>query len=139
MSGEGHHVIDLDDDQSIDEFLEELGKLREQKQTSSSVQSLFAPTHINADEGNVEQGLAKLVLSLIELLRQLLEKQALRRMESGTLTDDEIERLGVTFMKLQQRITELKESFGLEDEDLNIDLGPLGNLLEDQRTRRPPE
>jgi hypothetical protein len=139
MSGDGHHVIDLDDDQSIDEFLEELGKLREQKQTSSSVQSLIAPTHINADEGNVEQGLAKLVLSLIELLRQLLEKQALRRMESGTLSDDEIERLGVTFMKLQQRITELKESFGLEDEDLNIDLGPLGYLLEDQRTRRPPE
>jgi hypothetical protein len=87
------------------------------------------PDRINADPKNVEKGLAKLVLTLIDLLRQLMERQAIRRMEGGSLTDDEIERLGQTFMKLQQRIEELKTTFGLEGEDLNINLGPLGKLL----------
>jgi hypothetical protein len=58
-----------------------------------------------------------------------MERQALRRMEQGTLSDDEVERLGETFMKLEQRMNELKEHFGLEDRDLNLDLGPLGDLL----------
>jgi len=62
-------------------------------------------------------------------LRQLMERQALRRMEDGTLDDDEVERLGRTFMALSERIDELKRVFGLEDEDLNLNLGPLGNLL----------
>jgi hypothetical protein len=87
------------------------------------------PTRVNADPQNVERGLAQLVLTLIELLRQLMERQAIRRMEAGTLTDDEIERLGQTFMRLQQRMEELKQTFGLADKDLNIDLGPLGKLL----------
>ena len=87
------------------------------------------PSRINADPQNVERGLAQLVLTLIELLRQLMERQAIRRMEAGTLTDDEVERLGQTFMLLQQRMEELKRAFGLEDKDLNIDLGPLGKLL----------
>lgn len=87
------------------------------------------PTRVNADPQNVERGLAQLVLTLIELLRQLMERQAIRRMDAGTLTDDEIERLGQTFMRLQQRMEELKKSFGLADKDLNIDLGPLGKLL----------
>jgi hypothetical protein len=69
------------------------------------------------------------VLTLIELLRQLLEHQALRRMEGGSLSDEEIERLGQTFIKLEARMGELKQTFGLEDEDLNLNLGPLGNLL----------
>lgn len=87
------------------------------------------PRRINADQQNVEQGLAKLVLTLIELLRRLLEKQAIRRMEGGSLTDDEIERLGDTFLKLEQKMAELKTTFGLQDEDLNLNLGPLGDLM----------
>ena len=87
------------------------------------------PRRVDTDPERVEKGLAQLVLTLIELLRQLMERQALRRMEGGTLTDDEIERLGETFMKLAQRMEELKAEFGLEDRDLNLDLGPLGTLL----------
>ena len=87
------------------------------------------PRHINADPEGVERGLAKLVLTLIELLRQLLERQALKRMEGGSLTDEEIEKLGTTFQKLQARMEELKQIFGLEDEDLNLNLGPLGDLM----------
>jgi hypothetical protein len=87
------------------------------------------PGRINADPEGVQRGLAKLVLTLIELLHQLMERQALRRMEAGSLSDEEIERLGETFLKLGQRMEELKIAFGLEDEDLNLNLGPLGNLL----------
>jgi uncharacterized protein YjiS (DUF1127 family) len=87
------------------------------------------PGRINADPENVEKGLAQLVLTLVELLRQLMERQALRRMEDGTLSDDEIDRLGETFMKLEQRMEELKQHFELEDGDLNLNLGPLGDLL----------
>src|SRR3954452_11702357 len=84
---------------------------------------------INADRESLEKGLAQLVLTLVELLRQLMERQALRRIEGGSLTPDEVERLGETFMLLEQRMDELKEAFGLEDEDLNLDLGPLGQLM----------
>jgi len=84
---------------------------------------------VNADPERVEKGLAQLVLTLVELLRQLMERQALRRMEAGTLTDEQIERLGETFMKLEARMQELKQHFELEDRDLNLNLGPLGNLL----------
>lgn len=87
------------------------------------------PRRINADQENVEQGLAKLVLTLIELIRRLLEKQAIRRMEGGSLTDEEIERLGETFLKLEGKMAELKDTFGLQDEDLNLNLGPLGDLM----------
>jgi len=87
------------------------------------------PRRVDADPEKVERGLAQLVLTLIELLRQLMERQALRRMEQGTLTDDEVERLGETFMKLAERMEELKDEFGLRDEDLNLNLGPLGNLM----------
>jgi uncharacterized protein YjiS (DUF1127 family) len=87
------------------------------------------PSRVNADPETVERGLAQLVLTLIELLRQLMERQALRRMDAGSLTDDEIERLGQTFMRLAERMDELKEHFGLRDEDLNLNLGPLGDLL----------
>ena len=84
---------------------------------------------VNADRENLERGLAQLVLTLIELLRQLLERQALRRIDGGSLSPEEVERLGETFMLLEQRMEELKEAFGLEDEDLNLDLGPLGQLM----------
>jgi len=86
---------------------------------------------INADQTSVEQGLAKLVLSLIELVRRLLEKQAIRRIEAGSLTEDEIERMGETFLKLEEKMAELKATFGLQDEDLNLNLGPLRELVSD--------
>lgn len=92
-------------------------------------QAARLPQRIDADPENVERGLAKLVLTVIELLRQLMERQAMHRVEAGTLSDDEIERLGVTFARLQQRMEELKAAFGLEGEELNLDLGPLGNLM----------
>jgi hypothetical protein len=87
------------------------------------------PRRINADGERVERGLAQLVLTLIELLRQLLERQALRRVEGGTLSEAEIERLGEALMRLESRMEELKREFGLRDEDLNLDLGPLGRLV----------
>lgn len=87
------------------------------------------PSKVDADPKNVEKGLAKLVLTLIDLLRRLMERQAVRRMEGGSLTDEQIEQIGQTFLKLNQRMEELKRTFGLEGEDLNIDLGPLGKLM----------
>ena len=86
------------------------------------------PDRINADPEHVEQGLARLVLTVIELLREVLEHQAIRRMDGGTLTEEEIERLGMALLKLNHRMGELKTTFGLTDADLNIDLGPLGRL-----------
>jgi hypothetical protein len=87
------------------------------------------PGRLNADPEGLEKGLAQLVLTVIELLRQLMERQALRRIEGGSLTDEEVERLGRTFLALSERMEELKDVFGLEDKDLNLNLGPLGNLL----------
>lgn len=87
------------------------------------------PPRIKTDPENVEQGLAKLVLTLVELLRKLMEKQVLHRIERGTLTDEEIERIGLTLMRLEEKLEEIMQIFGLEGEELNIDLGPLGNLM----------
>ncbi len=84
---------------------------------------------IDANPTNVEKGMAKLVLTLVELIRKLLEKQAMRRVEGGSLTDEEIERIGETLMKLENKMEELKEVFGLKDEELNLNLGPLGDLM----------
>ena len=81
------------------------------------------------DSSKVEQGLAKLVLTIIELLRQLMERQAMRSVENDSLTDEQLEELGLTLMRLEEKMEELKIIFGLENEDLNIELGPLGKLL----------
>ncbi|WP_062982479.1 gas vesicle protein K [Nocardia anaemiae] len=86
---------------------------------------------IDTDPESVERGLVTLVLTLVELLRQLMERQALRRVDAGDLTDTQIERIGTTLMLLEQRMDELRDHFGLSPEDLNIDLGPLGKLLPD--------
>lgn len=88
------------------------------------------PGRIECSPENIEQGLAKLVLSLIELLHQLLERQAIRRMEGGSLTDQQVEEMGEALMKLEAKINELAANFGLTPADLNLDLGPLGRLVE---------
>jgi hypothetical protein len=87
------------------------------------------PQRLDASADDIEAGLARLVLTLVEFLRQVLEHQAVRRMEGGTLSDEEIENVGLALMRLQERLDEIKTVFGLEGEDLNIDLGPLGRLL----------
>lgn len=84
---------------------------------------------VNADPESTERSLVSLVLTVVELLRQLMEKQALRRVDRGDLTDEQIEAVGLTLMRLEERMDELVEHFDLTREDLNIDLGPLGPLL----------
>ena len=85
-------------------------------------------SRVNIDPEKVEQGLVKLVLVLVELLRQLLERQAIRRMDAGTLTGEETDRLGTTLMRLEEKVKELQEHFQIDD--LNINLGPLGILID---------
>ncbi|MEI7706738.1 MAG: gas vesicle protein K [Chlorobium sp.] len=103
---------------SIGEIKEELEKIQYGNQG-----------RINATPENVESGLAKLVLTLIELIRKLMEKQAMRRIEGDSLTEEEIENLGETLMKLENKMDELKKIFNLTDKDLNLNLGPLGDLI----------
>ena len=88
-----------------------------------------SPGRIALGSDDAKNGLAKLVLTLVELIRQLLERQAIRRMESGSLNHEQTEKLGVTFMQLSEQMQDLKKQFHLEDEELNLDLGPLGKLL----------
>ena len=103
---------------SPEEFIEEIERAQN-----------VLPKKIDANPKTVEKGLAKLVLTLIELIRKLLEKQAMRRVEAGSLSDEEIERVGETLMKLENKMDELKGIFGLKDEELNLNLGPLGDLM----------
>jgi hypothetical protein len=84
---------------------------------------------ITMDPESVERGLVGLVLTIVELLRQLMERQAVRRIEQGDLSDEQIEKLGLTLLALEERMDELRDHFGLTPDDLNIDLGPLGPLL----------
>ncbi|HSH46124.1 MAG TPA: gas vesicle protein K [Longimicrobiales bacterium] len=87
------------------------------------------PERIDASPEDIEAGVGKLVLTLIEFLRQVLEHQAVRRMEGGGLSDEEMERLGLALMRLEERLDEIRDTFGIDRDDLNIDLGPLGQLL----------
>ncbi|MBO3746917.1 gas vesicle protein K [Streptosporangiaceae bacterium NEAU-GS5] len=84
---------------------------------------------IEADREAVERDLSRLVLTLVELVRQLMERQCVRRMERGDLSDDQVEVLGLTLMRLEEAMNELCDRFDLSPSDLNIDLGPLGPLL----------
>lgn len=84
---------------------------------------------VEVDRDGVEKGLASLVLTIVELLRQLMERQALRRVDQGDLTDEQVDRIGTTLMALEEQMDRLREHFGLSPEDLNLDLGPLGSLL----------
>jgi hypothetical protein len=87
------------------------------------------PKRIDADPEKLDAGLARLVLTLVEFLRQVLEHQAVRRLDAGTLSAEEEERLGMAFLRLRDRMVELRTTLGLKEEDLNLDLGPLGRLL----------
>jgi hypothetical protein len=88
------------------------------------------PRRLETDPESVERDLFRLVLTIIELVRQLMEKQALRRVDEGDLTDEQVEGLGLGLMHLERAMEDLKERYGLTTADLNIDLGPLGSLLE---------
>ena len=94
----------------------------------SQVETSATPRRVHADPEDVERGLAQLVLQIVELLRDVMERQALRRLEAGGLSDDQIDRLGETLMLLDRRLTELRDLFGISPEDLIINLGPLGRL-----------
>ena len=87
------------------------------------------PSRIDVNAEGVEQGLAQLVLTLVEFLRQLLERQPVRRMEGGRLSDEEVERVGLALMRLEEKVHQLADQLGLRPSDLNINLGPLGDLL----------
>ena len=87
------------------------------------------PSRLEADAADIEAGVARLVLTLVELLRQVLEHQAVRRLEGGSLSDEQVEQLGLALLRLQDRMVEIRQVFGLEQADLNIDLGPLGKLI----------
>lgn len=98
---------------------------------SSLAQSVHAQPRLNVDPANVRRGLGQLVLTLVKLLHELLERQAIRRIEGGGLTDQQVEDLGTTLMLQAQEIRRLQQEFALSDADLNLDLGPLGRLLRD--------
>ena len=102
--------------------------LRDELATQLAAGARALPDRINADPERVEQGLARLVLTVIEVVRKVLEHQAVRRMDGGDLTAEEVERLGLTLLRLDERMQQMKGVFGLTDEDLQIDLGPLGRL-----------
>jgi Gas vesicle protein K len=91
------------------------------------------PRRLETEPETVARDLVGLMLTIVELIRQLMERQALRRVDAGDLSDDQIERLGVGLMRLEEAMTELREHFGLTAADLNLDLGPLGRLLPDAR------
>ncbi|HET9777208.1 MAG TPA: gas vesicle protein K, partial [Gemmatimonadaceae bacterium] len=110
------------------QVVESLEAPREAPVTPLETVAEALPPRLNTDPENVENGLAKLVLTLIEVLRKVLEHQAVRRMEGGHLSDAEIEKLGVALLRLNDRMQDMKGIFGLTDDDLQIDLGPLGKL-----------
>jgi len=112
------NIKDLDNINNSEEFLEDISNLNNSYKN-----------RLNADPEKVQQGLAKLVLTLIELLRRLMEKQAMRRIENNTVDDEEIEKLGEAFMKLEEKMIEIRDAFDLTEEDLNLNLGPLGDLM----------
>jgi hypothetical protein len=87
------------------------------------------PQRLETDPESVQRDLMRLVLTIIELVRQLMEKQALRRLDEGSLSDDQVDALGEGLMHLAEAMRDLREQFGLTQEDLNLDLGPLGKLL----------
>ena len=106
--------------------LEEVESLR---QEIERLRQAGGPPRWNADPEDVRRSVVKLVLTLVEFIRQLLERQAIRRMEGNTLTDEETEAIGLALMRLEETIKELGAQFGIAPEELNLDLGPIGKLV----------
>jgi hypothetical protein len=112
---------------SPEQVAEAVSELKKQLATAG----VSGAQRVDCSGETVEQGLAKLVLGLIELLRRLMERQAIRRMQGGSLSEPQIEEMGSALMKLEQKLHEMAAQFGLRPEDLNLDLGPLGKLLDE--------
>ena len=104
----------------------ELDDLRQQLQRTAQAQS---PLRWNADPDDVQRSVAQLVLTLVEFVRRLLERQSIRRMEAGTLTDRQVEDVGRALMQLEETVRDIAAKFGIPPEDLNLELGPLGKLI----------
>jgi hypothetical protein len=113
---ENQAVIDI---REVESLREEIARLR----------ASGAPPRWNADPDDVRRSVAKLVLTLVDAIRQLLERQAIRRLDAGTLTEQETEDVGMALMRLEEAIREIGGQFGLSPEDLKLDLGPLGKLV----------
>ena len=105
--------------------VEELEDLRREIEQAAA----GGPLRWNADPADVQRSVAQLVLTLVEFIRRLLERQAIRRMEAGTLTDEEVENVGRALMTLEETLRDIAAKFGLRPEDLNLDLGPVGKLI----------
>jgi hypothetical protein len=106
--------------------VDELEDLRRELERAAGGSS---PLRWNADPDDVQRSVAQLVLTLVEFIRRLLERQAIRRMEGGTLTDDETEDIGRALMKLEETVRDIAAKFGIAPDDLNLDLGPVGKLM----------
>jgi len=104
----------------------ELDDLRKELERTAATAS---PLRWNADPDDVQRSVAHLVLTLVEFIRKLLERQAIRRMEAGTLTDQQTEDVGQALMKLEETVRDIAAKFGIPPEDLNLDLGPIGKLI----------
>jgi hypothetical protein len=113
--------------ETLSDFVRVMGKNSVQVQSHSGVNDSRA--RIKLDPEKAKNGLGQLVLTLVKVIHELLELQAIRRIDSGSLMDEEIENIGMTLMKQAEEIDRLRKEFNLEEEDLNIDLGPLGRLL----------
>ena len=107
----------------------EVQEARIDARASSSGSPGAAPPRWNADPEDVRRSVGKLVLTLVEFIRQLLERQAIRRMDAGTLTAEETEAVGLALMRLEETVRDIGAQFGLAPEDLNLDLGPVGRLM----------
>ena len=107
----------------------ELSKLEDLRRELERTRRRTSPPRWNANPDNVQRSVAQLVLTLVEFIRKLLERQAIRRMEEGTLTDQQTEEIGRALMTLEETVLDLAAKFGLLPEDLNLDLGPIGKLM----------
>jgi hypothetical protein len=103
--------------------VEELEALR------AEIDRMASPPRWNADPEDVRRSVGKLVLTLVEFIRQLLERQAIRRMDAGTLTPEQTEAIGLALMRLEETVRDLAARFGVDPDDLNLDLGPVGKLM----------
>jgi hypothetical protein len=114
---------------AIDVATAEVAELESMRHELERLASTSSPPRWNADPDEVRKSVAKLVLTLVEFIRQLLERQAIRRMEAGTLTEDQTEAVGLALMRLEETVREIAAQFDLAPEDLTLDLGPVGRLM----------